>query len=680
MLKDSNNVRYFNCCGDFFSPNFVFLSVTNLNCPTMNLFPANFELRLPILMLFLLAIGKLSAQSGSCPLLGPNQIINGNFEGGYYGFLSDFGRGQNNATLGGCATQGWILISQVNPHINYSCQVFPPNWSAQYGGPNVPTSADPNHPSNTWVITTAICMGAEQIPDHSTGNGYFLTVDPDAVENRAYWKQTIEVCPNTPYEFSAWVRNISGIPAPLFHFEVAGQSINQPTGYPQQSWVKTGATWFSGAVSGPVQIALINDQPGCIENDVAIDDIFFGICGGVIATSDTIQQFCINEPPPYFVLSGQVVGLTDVTFQWQQYQTASMTWVDLTGETTDSLVFLNPTAGNAGRYRLLAAQNGNIQAEKCRVSSPSFLIEARPTYTVAETKSICEGDVYLSYQTTGVFIDTLLSQFGCDSVRTLNLAVHPLYNLSLDAAICEGESYGGHTMPGMHTDSLYTVTGCDSIRTVNLVVFPTYLEENYQLLCPGESLVFNGESITTTGIYQSVLSTTNGCDSTFLLEVEVLPETFLGNDTILCVGNTFTIESPSPGTRWFDGSIGQTKTVQASGVYWANLSDINGCLLTDSINVRFNARVYLPNIFSPNEDGYNDLFVPQFSKSTFYNYQMQVFDRWGDLLYDTLSLENGWDGRYKDKSCETGVYVYIIRFYLEGCGNTVLSGDVSLVR
>lgn len=631
-------------------------------------------------LLFLFAFGNLSAQSTSCPLLGPNKIINGNFEGGYYGFLSDFGRGQNNATLGGCATQGWILISQVNPHFDYSCQVFPPNWSAQYGGANVPTSADPNHPSNTWVITTAICTGAEQIPDHSTGNGYFLTVDPDAVSNRAYWKQTIEVCPNTPYEFSAWVRNISGIPAPLFHFEVDGQTINQPTTYPQQSWVKTGATWFSGPVSGQVQIALVNDQPGCIENDVAIDDLFFGICGGVIATSDTIQRFCINEPPPYLVLSGEVVGFTDVTFQWQKYQPTSMTWTDLAGETTDSLVFLSPNAGTAGRYRLLAAQTGNIQSENCRVSSSDFLIEARPFYTVQETKSICQGDVYLGYQTTGVFIDTLFSQYGCDSVRTLNLAVHPVYNVSLNATICEGENYGGHILPGLYTDSLFTINGCDSVRTVDLVVFPTYLEENYQLLCPGDILVFNGETISATGIYQSVLSTTNGCDSTFVLEVEVVPEAFLGIDTILCVANTFTIVSPSLSTRWFDGSFGQTKTVETSGVYWASLLDNNGCLLTDSINVQFNARAYVPNIFSPNDDGNNDLFVPQFSNSTFFNFQMQVYDRWGDLLYDTLSLENGWDGRYKNQTCEAGVYVYIIRFAMEGCGNTVLTGDVSLVR
>jgi gliding motility-associated-like protein len=357
-----------------------------------------------------------------------------------------------------------------------------------------------------------------------------------------------------------------------------------------------------------------------------------------------------------------------------------MTWTDLTGETTDSLVFLNPNAGNAGRYRLLAAQNGNIQSEKCRVSSTDFLIEALPFYTVQEIKSVCQGDVYLGYQTTGVFIDTLLSQFGCDSVRTLNLSVHPVYNLSLPATICEGENYGGHTMQGLYTDSLLTINGCDSVRTVDLVVFPTYLEENYLLLCPGDILVFNGENISATGIYQSVLSTSNGCDSTFVLEVEVIPEAFLGNDTILCAANSFTMVSPSPNTRWFDGSIGQTKTVQTSGVYWANLSDNNGCLLTDSINVQFNARVYVPNIFSPNEDGNNDLFMPQFSNNVVSNYQMQVYDRWGDLLYDTFSLENGWDGRYQNKACEACVYVYIIRFAMEGCGNTVLTGDVSLVR
>src|SRR5262245_19638297 len=100
-------------------------------------------------ILFLLTGPDASAQTALCPGSGPNLIVNGNFEQGYYAFTSDFGRGRNNATLGGCGTQGWILVAQVNIHESPSCQIYPFALSGQYGSPNSPTSSDPNDPSNT---------------------------------------------------------------------------------------------------------------------------------------------------------------------------------------------------------------------------------------------------------------------------------------------------------------------------------------------------------------------------------------------------------------------------------------------------------------------------------------------------------------------------------------------------
>jgi gliding motility-associated-like protein len=246
--------------------------------------------------------------------------------------------------------------------------------------------------------------------------------------------------------------------------------------------------------------------------------------------------------------------------------------------------------------------------------------------------------------------------------------------------VCEGESYGGHTQTGSYTDTLTTVSDCDSIRTVDLTVFPTYLEETQVVLCPGESMEFNGTTLNSAGVYQSVWSTSNGCDSIQVLKLEIIAQDFLGNDTVLCAAKDFTITSGSPDTRWFDGSTGPYKTVQETGVYWATVSDNSGCVLTDSIRVQFTSRVYVPNIFSPNDDGINDLFIPQFSNGSINRYHMQVFDRWGDLLFETFSSENGWDGRHQNKPCEVGVYVYIIRFAPEGCPLTILTGDVSLVR
>lgn len=87
----------------------------------------------------------------------------------------------------------------------------------------------------------------------------------------------------------------------------------------------------------------------------------------------------------------------------------------------------------------------------------------------------------------------------------------------------------------------------------------------------------------------------------YTLALEVLPGTFLGNDTLICVGNEFEIVSPSPATVWFDNTTSKTKTVNATGWYWATLKDASGCDVVDSIFIQFNLKYYAPNAFTPDK-------------------------------------------------------------------------------
>jgi gliding motility-associated-like protein len=69
---------------------------------------------------------------------------------------------------------------------------------------------------------------------------------------------------------------------------------------------------------------------------------------------------------------------------------------------------------------------------------------------------------------------------------------------------------------------------------------------------------------------------------------------------------------------------------------------------------------YVPNIFSPNNDGINDSFTG--NGVAIKNFHMLIFNRWGEKLYETTSIAEGWNGFYKGKVCEQGVYVYKISF------------------
>ncbi len=95
-------------------------------------------------------------------------------------------------------------------------------------------------------------------------------------------------------------------------------------------------------------------------------------------------------------------------------------------------------------------------------------------------------------------------------------------------------------------------------------------------------------------------------------------------------------------------------------------------------------KFFVPNAFSPNEDGKNDVFVPGFgSDCTLASYDLRVFNRWGTLVFESLTPETGWDGEFRNQPAPQGVYLYTIQYVLEGDGGSdvqIESGTVNLLR
>jgi len=88
----------------------------------------------------------------------------------------------------------------------------------------------------------------------------------------------------------------------------------------------------------------------------------------------------------------------------------------------------------------------------------------------------------------------------------------------------------------------------------------------------------------------------------------------------------------------------------------------NGCHGVDSLLLRPPAHIYFPNAFSPDGDGWNEVFGPLGHYID--RFEMQVFDRWGELIYSTQDVLAPWDGTYNGSPAPTGVYVY--KYYAEG--------------
>lgn len=90
-------------------------------------------------------------------------------------------------------------------------------------------------------------------------------------------------------------------------------------------------------------------------------------------------------------------------------------------------------------------------------------------------------------------------------------------------------------------------------------------------------------------------------------------------------------------------------------------------------------KIYIPNAFSPNNDGFNDEFKP-YGKDVLLK-KLKIFDRWGGLLFETNQPELGWDGTRAGQPAIAGVYVYLLEYVDAFNGQKELeSGEVHLIR
>lgn len=170
------------------------------------------------------------------------------------------------------------------------------------------------------------------------------------------------------------------------------------------------------------------------------------------------------------------------------------------------------------------------------------------------------------------------------------------------------------------------------------------------------------------------------------VDVKVIspPSISLGSDSTLCGGSVRTIDLTSDEATytWNDGFIGPTRVIDQSGTYWVTVQNkcgIDGDTV-DLIVLPYACEIYVPNAFSPNADNTNDVFRPVGQVDIT---QMMIFNRWGEILYDSEEAGNEnkfeWDGYYMDERVQTGAYFFVITYLLPEGGSekiTEVSGVV----
>ncbi|MCB0564499.1 MAG: gliding motility-associated C-terminal domain-containing protein [Phaeodactylibacter sp.] len=198
-------------------------------------------------------------------------------------------------------------------------------------------------------------------------------------------------------------------------------------------------------------------------------------------------------------------------------------------------------------------------------------------------------------------------------------------------------------------------------------------------------------SVSQAGRYAvTVTKTDTACVAEDFIEVGLipLPKADLGMDTLLCEGQNLLLRStfPQGEQRWQDGSTADTFRVRRTGRYELTVSNECGTV-SDGINVSIEScrEVYIPNAFSPNDDGRNDRFFIYDGGDVQVVKTFSIFDRWGNQLFLRTNIgsndyPNGWDGTFKGRPVNPGVYVYFAEIVFRDGHSEVRSGDVSLLR
>jgi len=164
------------------------------------------------------------------------------------------------------------------------------------------------------------------------------------------------------------------------------------------------------------------------------------------------------------------------------------------------------------------------------------------------------------------------------------------------------------------------------------------------------------------------------------------------SNDIGCIQSTATLTaSGGVGYRWFPGSTLSDSTsydpvasADTSTEYYVQVTGENGCVTTDSVMVTVTkgagkmATFPVPNAFTPNGDGNNDCFGITY-RGYVGEFEMSVFNRWGERVFHTKNQSDCWDGTFNGKPLPAGTYVYMIRAFAL-CGDAVRRGTVELIR
>lgn len=355
---------------------------------------------------------------------------------------------------------------------------------------------------------------------------------------------------------------------------------------------------------------------------------------------------------------------------------------------SDTMRIPNAMPENSGYYIVQGQDSRQCSIDQL---SDTVWIDIRPSKEATVYDTICPGMEYEGYgfhvsddrtENPGTLLDSVLLQtveYGCDSLLILELYIRDSVKKEVVYdTTCPGEEYFGFGHFHFPADSMIashsltdTVSlspvgyGCDSLLILRLAVRDSAIGEFSHVACNWYS--YNGHTYEESGDYPNIVlnnASVNGCDSIVTMHLEIVEPSVdivtSGDD--FCENGELILNAESEFEEyiWNTGETTPFITVTQPGLYTVTVTE-GECQASDHYTVptcEFN--IFMPNAITPSRsDGLNDyLFLPNYVHRFLTDFDIEIYNRWGELIYKTNDMNFKW---YGEKTHVSDVYVWIIK-------------------
>jgi gliding motility-associated-like protein len=309
----------------------------------------------------------------------------------------------------------------------------------------------------------------------------------------------------------------------------------------------------------------------------------------------------------------------------------------------------------------------------------------------------------------------------CSATDTMNITAFAIPDIGSDTMVCVGTTLlldagnPGSTYLWSTTATSQTITvGTTGLYWVDVTSGSCTFRDSIDIqvlsvqqpdlgldttVCPGAQVVFTindpnatmtwqdgstGQSFTadSAGTYW-VTSAIGNCTLSDTVVISYLATVELGSQQSLCnVEQGIALDAGNPGSQylWNTGETSQMITITEAGVYYVDVINTSQCALTDTIEITGElggGTMYAPNTFTPNGNDRNDVFYVY--GTGIVEFKMQIYDRWGMLLFESTNMNDGWDGTYMGNKVQQDTYVVKIAYRTE-CGDMNMHKEIRHVN